>query len=61
MYCFFFYCGGLRFQKRKCICTIGQMGYYIGGNFNIHIGAWSASPSVQVGRPGAVFCTSLSF
>ena len=29
---------------------IGQIGYCIGGNFNIHIWAWSASPSVQVGR-----------
>ena len=24
--------------------------YCIGGNFNIHIWAWLASPSVQVGR-----------
>ena len=27
-----------------------QMGHCMGGNFNIHIWAWSASPSVQVGR-----------
>ena len=27
-----------------------QLGYCMGGNFNIHILAWSASPSVQVGR-----------
>ena len=27
---------------------IGQIGYCIGGNFNIHIWAWSTSPSVQV-------------
>ena len=29
---------------------IGQIGRCIGGSFNIHIWAWSASPSVQVGR-----------
>ena len=29
---------------------IGQIGHCISGNFNIHIWAWSASPSVQVGR-----------
>ena len=27
-----------------------QIGYGLGGNFNIHIWAWSASPYVQVGR-----------
>ena len=27
-----------------------QIGYCIGGSFNIHSWAWSASPSVQVGR-----------
>ena len=27
-----------------------QMGHCMGGNFNIHIWACSASPSVQVGR-----------
>ena len=26
-----------------------QMGHCMGVNFNIHIWAWSASPSVQVG------------
>ena len=29
---------------------IWQIGYCIGDNFNIHIWAWSASPSFQVGR-----------
>ena len=29
---------------------IQQIGHCIGGNFNIHIWAWSASSSVQVGR-----------
>ena len=29
---------------------VRQMGHCMGGNFNIHIWAWSASPSVQVGR-----------
>ena len=29
---------------------IGQIGHCIGGNFNTHIWAWSASPSVQVGK-----------
>ena len=29
---------------------IWQIGYCIGGNFNIQIWAWSASPFVQVGR-----------
>ena len=32
------------------IGIIGQIGHCMGGNFNIHIWAWSASPSVQVGR-----------
>ena len=27
---------------------VRQMGHCMGGNFNIHIWAWSASPSVQV-------------
>ena len=31
-------------------CIARQMGHCMGGNFNIHIWAWSASPSVQVGR-----------
>ena len=31
-------------------CIVRQMGHCMGGNFNIHIWAWSASPSVQVGR-----------
>ena len=29
---------------------VRQMGHCMGGNFNIHIWAWSASPSVQVER-----------
>ena len=29
---------------------IWQIGYCIGGSFNIHIWVWSASPSVQLGR-----------
>ena len=29
---------------------IGQIGHCTGSNFNIHIWAWSASPSLQVGR-----------
>ena len=29
---------------------IGQIGHCIGGNLNIHIWAWSPSPSIQVGR-----------
>ena len=29
---------------------IRQIGHCIGGNFNIHIWAWSASLSAQVGR-----------
>ena len=29
---------------------IRQIGHCIGGNFNIHIWAWSDSPSVQIGR-----------
>ena len=29
---------------------IRQIGHCMGGNFNIHIWAWSASPSVPVGR-----------
>ena len=32
------------------VSIIGQIGHCIGGNFNIHIWAWSVSPSVQVGR-----------
>ena len=36
--------------NEKFSCIIGQMGYCIAGQFNIHIWAWSASPSVQVGR-----------
>ena len=32
------------------LCIARQMGHCMGGNFNIHIWAWSASPSVQVGR-----------
>ena len=28
-------------------CIIGQIGHCIGGNFNIHIWAWPASPSVS--------------
>ena len=31
-------------------CIARQMGHCMGGYFNIHIWAWSASPSVQVGR-----------
>ena len=31
-------------------CIVRQMCHCMGGNFNIHIWAWSASPSVQVGR-----------
>ena len=34
----------------KDACIVRQMGHCMGGNFNIHIWAWSASPSVQVGR-----------
>ena len=30
--------------------VFGQIGHCIDGNFNIHIWAWSASPSVQVGK-----------
>ena len=30
--------------------SIGQIGHCIGGNFNIHIWAWSVIPSVQEGR-----------
>ena len=30
-------------------CIARQMGHCMGVNFNIHIWAWSASPSVQVG------------
>ena len=32
------------------VSIVRQMGHCMGGNFNIHIWAWSASPSVQVGR-----------
>ena len=39
--------------KVRTACLIGsiarQMGHCMGVNFNIHIWAWSASPSVQVG------------
>ena len=34
-------------NRNKKICIIGQIGYCTGGNFNIHIWAWSASPSVR--------------
>ena len=37
------------FTKRRSNIA-RQLGYCMGGNFNIHIWAWSASPSVQVGR-----------
>ena len=39
--------------QRSCSALVDiarQMGHRMGGNFNIHIWAWSASPSVQVGR-----------
>ena len=29
---------------------IRQIGHCIGGNINIHIWAWTASPSVRIGR-----------
>ena len=32
------------------VSIIVQIGHYMGGTFNIHIWAWSASPPVQVGR-----------
>ena len=34
----------------QAIVIIGQIGYCMGGNFNIHIWAWSACPSIQVGE-----------
>ena len=34
---------------RISFLRFGQIGDFIGGNFNIHIWAWSASPCVQVG------------
>ena len=37
------------FGKAGWLCIIWQIGYCIGGNLNIHIWAWSASPYVQVG------------
>ena len=33
--------------EHAIVGIIGQIGYYIGGNFNIHIWAWSASLSVS--------------
>ena len=35
---------------RQEFIIIRQIGHWMGGNFNIHILAWSASPSVEVGR-----------
>ena len=39
-----------QFCVLRIVCIVRQMGHCMGGNFNIHIWAWSASPSVQVGR-----------
>ena len=33
-------------KKHDLFVTVWRIGYYIGGHFNIHIWAWSVSPSV---------------
>ena len=37
-------------KRVRVASIIRQIGCCVGGNFNIHIWAWSASPNVQVGR-----------